>query len=161
MAESRRCSHSRTSDASGSRPRRRLWAEFEFAEDSEDLFRQGAVCGVCGKVQERDLAVTVDDDVGSQLPCVVTGGPADALAGDERPQAGRCDAGVQQPERCRAPGAECGVERVFRVGDDEGSVEGEFVTPDSCSSSGLRGDDDQPGTGFVDLGNGLRDTAEV
>ena len=50
---------------------------------------------------------------------------------------------------------------MFRVGDDKGSVEGEHVTPDRCSSSGLRSDDDQSGTGFVDLGNGLHDTAEV
>jgi len=112
-------------------------------------------------VEEGDLAVPIYDNVGAELELVVPWRPADALAGDERPQAGRCDARAQQPERCRAPCAECGVERMFRVGDDESSDEGELVTPGRCSSSVLRGDDDQPGAGFVDLGNGLHDTAEV
>ena len=112
-------------------------------------------------MEEGDLAVPIYDNVGAELELVVPWRPAHALAGDERPQAGRCDAGAQQPERCRAPCAECGVERVFRVGDDERAPEGKLSAPGRSSSRSLRGDDDQPGACILDLGNGLHDTAEV
>jgi len=49
----------------------------------------------------------------------------------------------------------------MRVGDHEGAPEGELVSPGCRACRILRGDDDEPGAGILDLGNGLRGTAKV
>ena len=130
-------------------------------EDSEEPFRPNTVGRVRRNMQERDLAVAVNDDIGAELQRVVTTRHADALAGEERAQARARDAGAQHPEWLWPAGAERLVERSFRVGDDEGATEGVLVTPDRSSSSSLRGDDDQPGACILDLRHGLHDTAKV
>ncbi len=130
-------------------------------EDSEELFRPNTVGRVRRNMQERDLAVAVNDDVGAELQRVVTTRHADALAGEERAQARARDAGAQHPEWLWPAGAERLVERSFRVGDDEGATEGVLVTPGRGSSGTLGCDDDQPGACGLDLGHGLHDTAKV
>ena len=130
-------------------------------EGSEELFRPNTVGRVRRNMQERDLAVAVNDDVGAELQRVIARRPPDALAGDESPQARRHDAGSQQPERRRPARPEHVVEHALRVGDDERAPEGKLITPGRSSRSSLWGDDDQPGACILDLGHGLHDTAKV
>lgn len=109
----------------------------------------------------RDPAVPVDHDVGTELERVIAARPPDGLAGSERPQGHLHDAGPQEPVRGGPPRAEGAVQRPFRVGDDYRPLQGELITPGGGAGTALRGDDNEPGAGVLDLGNGLRDTAEV
>ena len=112
-------------------------------------------------MQECDLAVAVEDDVGAELQGVVAACHADALAGEERAEARARNAGAQHPEWSRPVGAERLIQRSFRVGDDEGVPESELVAPSGGSSCTLWCDDDEPSACSLDLGSGLHDTAEV
>ena len=130
-------------------------------EDSEEPFRPNTVGRVRRNMQERDLAVAVNDDIGAELQRVIARRPPDALAGDERPQARRHHTRAQEPQRCRTTCPERVAEHALRVGDDEGTPERKLITPDRGSSGTLGCDDDQPGACRLDLGHGLHDTAKV
>ena len=136
-------------------------ARSEPTHDCEEFCRRRAVGGIGGKVQECDLTVRVDDDIGAELQGVVATRHADALAGKNRTQAGSRDAGAQQPEWLWATGAESGVERSLRIGNDEGVSEGDLDPPGSSPVGALRCDDDQAAACILDLRNGLHDTAKV
>ncbi len=133
----------------------------ELTYHGDEILWRSTVGRVRGEVQVRDLTIPVDDDVGPELECVVTGSPPNPFAGDERPQARDHYSGAEQPERHRAACSERLVERAFRVGDHDGPPEGKLISPVSSPSSALRGDDTQSGARSLDLGNGLRDTAKV
>ena len=64
------------------------------ADERYELLRRRPVRGVRGKVEEGDLAIPIDDDVGAELELVVRRLPPDALAGNERPQTRRDDTGA-------------------------------------------------------------------
>ncbi len=112
-------------------------------------------------MQERDASASVCDDIGTELEGVVATRYPGPLAGGDRLQPGEHDAGAHDPERLRASCAESAVERALGVGDDECVPERESVTPEPGPGALLRGDDDESGAGGLDLGQGLRDTAEV
>lgn len=131
------------------------------AEDGDQLFRRGAVGGVGGEVQVCDAAVAVEDDVGPELQRVVSSRHAAALSGENRAEARACDPGTQHPEWRRPAGPERLVQRPLRVGDDESIPESELVTPGGGSGGALRCHDGQSRACGLDLGKGLRNTAEV
>ena len=134
---------------------------FELAKDGDELVWRGAVGRVGGEVEECDLTLMVDDDVGAELQGVVTTRHADALACENCAQARARDAGAQHPEWLWPAGAERLVQRSFRIRNDEGIAERDLVTPGGGSIRALWCDDDQAATCFLDFRNGLHDTAKV
>ena len=112
-------------------------------------------------MEKGDLAVPIDDDICTELKCVVALGHGDALAGSKRSYAGPRHLRAEQPERTRATRTEGAVQRAAGVGDHEGVREAQLIPPACGPLGALRGDDDEPSAGRLDLGKGLHDTAEV
>ncbi len=136
-------------------------SRFELAKDGNELVWRSPVGRVGGKVQECNLAVFIDDDIGAELQRVVTTGHADVLAGEERAQTRVRDAGAQHPEWLWPTSTERLVERPFPVGDDQRFSQRDLVTPGGGSIRTLWCDDNQTAACILDLRNGLHDTAKV
>ncbi len=133
----------------------------ELPNDGDEVLRHSPVGCVRGKVQVCDITVPVDNHIGTELERVVTGGPPDSLARDQRPHARCHHARTKKPERRRMSRPECFVERALGIRNDDGSREGELVAPARSPNSRLRCHDHQPGARSLDLWNGLHDTAKV
>ena len=112
-------------------------------------------------MEEHDLPVSGDDDVGALLERVVAVVEARALAAEQGSYSGHDHTWAEDPQWGRPVRAKRPIEGSIGVGDHERVGERQLGAPGRGTVGVLRGDDDEARAGRVDFRCGLRDPAEV